>query len=174
MQQLHLIPLPGRPTVNLAVSGVPGLLISANGALALCEETLAAEMNRLRDLNIRTLIGLVEDDELGTIDYLDITDAANSVGIQSIRFQVRDFGIPSADQEADWRHISSHAHELARGGHGFAIHCMAGIGRSFMMAGRILVDFGLPPGEALKTLRAVHPEALETPTQELYLQTFPR
>ncbi len=169
MQKLSIIDLPVATGARIVVCGVPGIIIEANGALGLCETTLNNEMARFARLNIATLVGLIEDTELEHIAYCDIAASARSFGIQSVRFPIRDFSIPTPEQEADWEPIARHASQLFVRGRSLAIHCMAGIGRSCMMAGKLLISLNTPSTQAVTAIRSIQPDALETDVQVDYL-----
>ena len=169
MQPLILVDLSPYARGCVVMSGVPGLLIGTDGSLGLCEETLAREMTRLKHQGVAALIGLVEDEELGLIAYEDIAEAAEGVGIRPMRLPLRDFAVPTPLEEAEWERIKNQAEGLFRQGRSLAFHCMAGIGRSGMMSGCLLVHLGMPPQQALARIRAVQPEALETEEQLAYL-----
>lgn len=169
MQPLTIVDLSLQLGGRIALSGVPGLLIHADGSLGLCEQTLAREMTRLKQHDIALLVGLVEDEELGGIAYDDIADAARNVGIQIVRLPLRDFRTPTHSDEPELIRIAEQAADLFRQGRGLAFHCIAGIGRSGLMAGCLLVHIGMPPYQALETIRAVLPDALETEEQVRFL-----
>jgi protein-tyrosine phosphatase len=169
MQPIIIIGLSPYASGSVVISGVPGLLIGADGTLGLCEKTLAHEMARLKRQGVATLVGLVDDDELGSVAYEDIAEAAQGVGVTSIRLPLRDFAVPTPAQEEEWAGIKDHAVRLFRQGQSLAIHCMAGIGRSGTMAGCLLVHLGMAPQQALARIRALQPEALETEEQLAYL-----
>lgn len=154
---------------GIVVTGVPGLVIEREGSLALCHTTLAGEMRRLACNNVVLLVGLVEDEELGCVAYEDIADAAELACIRSIRFPLRDFAVPAPAEQGDWQALISETAGLLRGGHSVALHCMAGDGRSGLLAACLLVELGLTPREALKEVRTVRPQALETAAQIDYL-----
>ncbi|MAZ20517.1 MAG: hypothetical protein CMN19_04985 [Roseovarius sp.] len=64
-----------------------------------------------------------------------------------------------------WGEIEARALAALRGGGRVLIHCRAGRGRSGMIALRLMIAGGERPVAALKRLRAVQPEAVETPGQ---------
>lgn len=169
MQPISVISssLEGDP--KIVVSGFPGLVVRQDGNLDLCEDTLENEMRRLVRHNVTLLVGLIEDTELGCIDYEDVTDAAERSLIRTTRFPLRDFTAPAPTQEGDWRELLSEAARILRQGKSMAVHCMAGDGRSGLLAACLLVDLGLPANEALRQLRAARPQAIETTVQLDYL-----
>jgi predicted protein tyrosine phosphatase len=155
---------------SILVSGTPGLVVEDDGGLTLDEDRLADDMASLAAHGVRMLVGLVEDEELGPVAYEDISDAAARAGIRAWRFPISDFRAPTAAQEPDWQEIRAQATRLLEEGQSVAFHCLAGIGRSGMMAARLLTDLGLAPDEALSLIRRSRPEALETDAQLAYLR----
>jgi len=49
------------------------------------------------------------------------------------------------------------------------IHCTGGLGRSGMIAARLLVELGEEPRLAMQRVRAARPGAIETAAQEAYV-----
>jgi ADP-ribosyl-[dinitrogen reductase] hydrolase len=49
------------------------------------------------------------------------------------------------------------------------LHCMGGLGRSGMVAARLLVELGEEPRTAIQRVRAARPGAIETAAQEAYV-----
>lgn len=60
-------------------------------------------------------------------------------------------------------------HRRLDAGERLLIHCRGGLGRTGLVAGRILVERGLKPQEAIRQIRLVRPHAIETPEQEAYV-----
>ena len=59
-------------------------------------------------------------------------------------------------------------------GRGVAVHCRAGIGRSGMVALRLMIEAGEAPDDALARLRTVRPCAVETTAQMHWAMSAPR
>lgn len=169
LQPLTFLKTPVSPTANLIVSPAPGIQILSDGALDLCEDQLAAEMQRFSANNVRTLVALVEDEELEAVVFCDISDAANAVGIKVLRFPIPDYGVPGPDQDTDWLSIKTAMIGDLENGYNVAVHCLAGIGRSFMVAGGVLVCLGQEPEDTFKAIRTLQPDALETSKQVNFL-----
>ena len=171
LQPIILLRTPINETARIILSGAPGLVIEDNGALSLNEEALEAEMSRLASHGVEILVALVEDGELHPVAYDDIADAANLFGIGSIRLPIPDFQAPSSGQEQHWQAIRKRAQQVFSRGHSVAFHCLAGIGRSSMMAASLLVHLGMTPDEALYAIRQALPGAVETSAQLAYLRS---
>ena len=63
-----------------------------------------------------------------------------------------------AEKGIGWRHF---------------IHCRAGLGRSGMIAARLLVERGMAPEQAIIEVRAARPGAIETEAQERWIGCDP-
>ena len=154
---------------KIVVTGFPGLVVRQDGSLDLCKGTLESEMRRLVVHKVALMVGLIEDTELCCIDYDDVVDAARRALIRTTRFPLRDFSAPPPAQEHDWQKLLSDAARVLRQGRSIAVHCMAGDGRSGLLAACLLVDLGFPATYALRELRAARPQAIETGVQLDYL-----
>jgi len=63
--------------------------------------------------------------------------------------------------------------DLVRSGHRVLSHCGMGFNRSALVAGRILVELGIPGPEAVARLRAVRPGALFNEVFAAHLESLP-
>jgi predicted protein tyrosine phosphatase len=158
---------------SLVFGPCPGLVIQQNGSLALSDELLAHTVRQLRDLCVRTAIVHIEPAEISDVDYEDIADAMAAGGIRVTRCPIPDFSVPDSTlQEAlepMWRELA----ERIRQGEGVFLHCLAGDGRSALMAGCLLVRLGMSGQEALGAIRTIRPSAIETAQQLAYLLAQP-
>ncbi len=92
-----------------------------------------------------------------------LVERLSSEGIDWVHFPIRDFGAP--DLAGGWPALSSRcATSLANGSRVF-LHCRAGLGRSGMVALRLMVEAGEDPDQAIVRLREARPGAVETEAQ---------
>lgn len=150
---------------GLYFGACPGVFIGRDSALHLCDEAMATAFAQLRGFGVSLLIGLVEDDEIGAIDYRDIEQAARRCGVGLRRLPLPDFSAPDADFMARWRPLELEALAELRAGRGVGVHCLAGMGRSPTMAGRLLIAAGLSPEEVLVRIRAHDTDLVENERQ---------
>lgn len=80
-------------------------------------------------------------------------------------FPIADFGVPTHDQAADWATLSDKLSARLAAGGSVLLHCQAGLGRSGMIALRLMLLAGENPESALARLRAARPGAIETHAQ---------
>lgn len=63
--------------------------------------------------------------------------------------------------------------DLLRAGHQVLSHCGMGFNRSALVAGRILVELGMPGPDAVRAIRTARPGALFNPTFAAHLESLP-
>ncbi|MDJ0933423.1 MAG: hypothetical protein QNJ43_24430 [Breoghania sp.] len=119
---------PINTSARIVLSGTPGLVIEGNGNLNLDEEALSEEMSRLHQHNVKTLIALIEDEEIHPIAFEDIAEVAEVFGLHSVRLPIADFQATTAEQEPHWKEIRDHAWQVLDVGDSIAFYCLAGIG----------------------------------------------
>lgn len=109
------------------------------------------------------VVSMTEAAEMAALGADDLPDWLAARGIDWAHFPVADFGIPP--QGADWPRLAQRIAATLDGGGKVLVHCRGGLGRSGMVALKLMVDSGEPPENALERLRAVRPGAVETAAQ---------
>lgn len=109
------------------------------------------------------VVSMTETAEMATLGAGDLPEWLAARGIGWAHFPVADFGIPP--RNADWPALSGRIAALLDGGEKVLLHCRGGLGRSGMVALRLMVDAGEDPCTALMRLRAARPGAVETAAQ---------
>ena len=80
-----------------------------------------------------------------------------------------DVSVPCERFEAGWAEDSRRIQSLLQGGSNVLVHCKGGLGRAGMIAARLMVQLGTDPAEAIASVRAVRPGAIQTPSQEAWV-----
>jgi ADP-ribosyl-[dinitrogen reductase] hydrolase len=134
-------------------------------------ESLEADLDAVAGFGAKRLVTLMEPDELAFIgvDPGRLASAARARGLEWLHLPIRNLGIPGAAWEAQWRDAGAALRAELAGGGRFAMHCYAGLGRTGMIAARLLVEHGLAPAEAIARVRAARPGSIETSGQERYV-----
>lgn len=134
------------------------------GTLALCPLPRdAGDRAQVAGFAPDLVISMTETAEMAALGAAGLPGWLAAQGIGWVHFPVADHATPP--EGADWPGLSAQAQDvLARGGRVLA-QCRGGLGRSGMVALRLMVQAGEAPQAALDRLRAVRPGAVETPEQ---------
>jgi protein-tyrosine phosphatase len=97
-----------------------------------------------------------------------LAEHLTSAGIAWRHLPIADFTAPGASGPPEWPELSAELHGALDAGGGVLLHCRAGLGRSGMVALRLLVERGEEPAAALTRIRAVRPGAVETEAQRAW------
>lgn len=135
------------------------------GTLALCALPASAEARAaVLDFAPLLILSLTPDSELSRLGAADLPEWCVAVGIRRLAFPVEDFQTPP--EGADWPAINAPATAVLKDGGRVLVHCRGGLGRSGMVALRLMIEAGEAPDAALLRLRAARPGAVETEAQE--------
>jgi ADP-ribosyl-[dinitrogen reductase] hydrolase len=85
-----------------------------------------------------------------------------------LHLPIRDVSVPDAAFEDAWQCHGPGLRARLRAGFDVLVHCKGGLGRAGLVATRLLIDLGWAPGDALATVRAARPGAVETAEQAGY------
>lgn len=105
----------------------------------------------LAESGVDLLVSALTDDEMTELSLVGEEAAAVAAGLRFLRYPIPDVSIPpSLPHELA---LAGHLADEVRAGRFVAIHCRAGIGRSSMLAGAVLVRLGVPAGQAWALIR---------------------
>lgn len=133
------------------------------------DRDLSMDINAILRWGATALLNLIEDFE---IEELQITDIENAlVGkLTYFRLPITDGGIPDAAGEEAWGEIGADLRRRLIVGQKIVIHCKGGLGRTGVMAARLLTELGEDPESAIRRVRDARPGAIENALQEEYLR----
>jgi Cyclin-dependent kinase inhibitor 3 (CDKN3) len=146
------------------------LALPDGGRIGVCRlpgrsDDLEADVSVIRDWKPAIVVSMTEAAEMAEFGAGDLPALLTSNGIAWRHFPVVDFGVPEAEMLPQWATISAELHARLDAGEGVLLHCMGGLGRSGMIALRLLVERGEAVEAALARLRVVRPGAVETEAQ---------
>lgn len=130
---------------------------------------LGADLAAIRDWGAKTLVTLIEDHEFELLEVPDLGLRAREVGLAWHPLPIRDVDVPGEAFEAGWRVEGPALLASLRRGERIVVHCRGGLGRSGLVAARMLVELGVEPRDAINRVRAVRRGAIETRAQEAYV-----
>ena len=136
---------------------------------------LAADLDVIAGWNARAVVTLLEGHEIIDLRISDIGDEVRLRKMEWFHLPIPDFGVPSADFEAEWPVHSERLRKILDSGGNILVHCKGGLGRAGMIAARLLVELGAKPDEAIAKVRASRGKgAIESRSQEDWVRTGSR
>lgn len=135
---------------------------------------LGADLAAIRDWGAKTLVTLIEDHEFELLEVPDLGQRAGEFGLAWHHLPIRDVDIPDEAFESGWKKTGPGLLDLLRRGERIVVHCRGGLGRSGLVAARMLVELGVAPRDAVNRVRAIRPGAIETAAQERYVLSLMR
>lgn len=136
------------------------------------ERDLTLDIESIKAWGGHTLVSLMEEQEfdlLGVPDFL--TRLSKEKDLNWLHLPIQDMQIPDEQFEADWATIGPQLHHQLNNGKSIVIHCRGGLGRTGLLAARILVEAGVTPVQAVATVRQARERSIETYSQEHYVLT---
>lgn len=130
---------------------------------------LAQDLQAIRDWGATTVVTLIEDHEFEMLGVQTLGQDVRALGLAWVHLPILDVSIPDHRFEDAWLLEGPKLHKRLDAGERVLIHCRGGLGRTGLVAGRILVERGCEPQIAMQRIRAVRPHAIETRAQERYV-----
>ena len=163
--------------LDAADTGLPGSigLTIAPGKKdrPLWDRDLDTDLARLRDeYKCDLLVSLMEPHEYEWLGIADLFERASAHDIDTVRFPIEDGSIPPPEAMPRFTELIEQILAAAGAGKTVVIHCRGGLGRSGTVAAACLVALGHSPAQAIERVRTVRPGAVETFTQEQWVQAF--
>lgn len=134
---------------------------------------LHLDLQAIREWPSAALVTLLEDHEFELLRVPDLGARAVAAGLDWFHLPIRDVSVPDAQFEETWRRAGSALRAHLEDGDNIVIHCRGGLGRTGLVACRVLVELGCDPVEALTAVRAARPGAVETNAQADYVLDCP-
>ncbi len=163
---------------DVDIPGVPGTIgiifcpgkVQADAMSGTWERDLRVDMQVVKSWGATAWLNLLTSTEMLDLKVEDLEEAVKGSGIRYYRLPIEDGDIPDATFEKSWETVGKQLREeLLRGGK-ILIHCKGGLGRSGMIAARLIIELGaMTPEEAIRRVRVSRPGAIETHTQERHV-----
>jgi len=133
------------------------------------QRNLDIDLKAVTAWDATALVTLMEDHELELLRVPDLGHKTAALGMQWFHLPIRDVSIPDASFEAAWKTQGPALLEHLTNAQGVAVHCRGGLGRTGLIAARLLIELGEQPARALSLVRQARPGAVETREQEEYV-----
>lgn len=133
------------------------------------DRDLAVDLGVIAAWGAEALVTLMEAHELDLLRVPDIGARAEALGMAWYHLPIRDVSIPDASFERAYQTVGGELRRRLEEGGRIVIHCRGGLGRTGMVAARLLIELGEEPTRALERVRMARPGAVESSEQERYV-----
>lgn len=155
-----------RPNLFRIPAPVPGVLSTMPRPRG--GDWLDDEVAALQEAGVRVLVSLLTTTEMRELELSGEANAAARAGLRFYHHPIVDLGVP---ERAPVLALVDQLVERLRAGDHVVVHCRAGIGRSSLVAGAVLVRLGIEPGAAWATISTARGVAVpETEEQREWLR----
>jgi ADP-ribosyl-[dinitrogen reductase] hydrolase len=132
---------------------------------------LTLDLDAIQAWGATVIVNLIEDHEMAELGVQD-TAQHLPAGIDYMRLPIPDYGVPSPAWHEQWQAESPLLLDRLRSGESILLHCKGGLGRTGMIAARILVELGSSSDDAIKAVRQARSGTIETREQEAYVRAI--
>jgi len=135
------------------------------------QRNLYKDLDNIKAWGCATLVTLIEDHEFSLLGVADFAQAVARYPLDWFHLPIEDMQPPHEQFEKQWAIAGPQLHHQLSAGRSIVIHCRGGLGRTGLLAARMLVECGLAPDKAVDAVRIARPHAIETYAQEHYILT---
>src|SRR3989344_4782272 len=130
---------------------------------------LDQDLAAIKTWGATALVTLIDDYELEILSVADLPQKVRAVGLEWHHLPIMNRDAPYEVFEENWITSGRILRQRLRQGERIVLHCVFGLGRSGMIAARLLVELGEQPEAAIRKVRAARPGAIETEIQEQHV-----
>ena len=131
---------------------------------------LVLDLQVIIDWGAQALVSLIEDYEFELLGVPELPEMTENFGIRWFHLPIVDVSIPDGRFEEEWETAGKELRRILTEGGRIVLHCRGGLGRTGMIAARILVEFDMDPRAAIAKVREARPGAIQTREQEEYVR----
>lgn len=133
------------------------------------ERDLKSDIQTIKDWGATTVITLLEPHELDMLGVPDLGKMVVMHGMEWMHLPIQDASVPNGSFEQQWDELGGRIRSRLASGESIVLHCKGGLGRTGMIAARLLVELGEEPQEAIHRVRSSRTGAIETQEQYGYV-----
>jgi len=133
------------------------------------ERDLERDLKAIVEWGANAVVTLMEAHEIIQLGVPDLGNRCEALGLAWFHLPIKDVSIPDAAFESSWKTVGHMLRKELKQRRGIVIHCRGGLGRTGLVAARLLIELGEQPDHALQRVRLVRPGAVETRQQEEYV-----
>ncbi|WP_347909865.1 ADP-ribosylglycohydrolase family protein [Pseudomonas grandcourensis] len=135
------------------------------------QRELALDLDLIKSWGATAVVTLMPQQELEEVAVGHLGTEVEARGMQWFHLPILDVDVPDTEFERYWLYAGLRLRQLLRSGQHILVHCRGGLGRTGMVAARLLVELGAQPKAAIDNVRQARPGAIQTRQQENYVLT---
>lgn len=132
---------------------------------------MQADLQEIIQWGANGVVCLVEPHELTLNKVESLPAAVQNAGMWWSHLPIVDMDIPDQEFENVWAVEGERIRHALRIGERVIVHCYAGLGRTGMLAARILVEFGVDPEQAIRQVRLDDKRRIQTRSQSNFVRS---
>lgn len=136
------------------------------------DRDLERDLAEIKAWGASALASLVENYEFEVLAVADFAEKVQDSGIEWHHVPIMNRDVPYAAFEERWITSGRVLRQRLRRGERIVLHCKNGLGRTGMIAARLLVELGEYPEAAIRRVRSARPGAIETLQQKRHVYQF--
>lgn len=140
-----------------------------HGMTGAWKRDLVLDLHTITDWGATAVVTLLEPKELTLLRVEGLGEEVLRRNMLWFHLPIVDRSIPSKKFEQQWVFAGEGLQSILRRRLAVLVHCRGGRGRAGTIAARLLVELGMEPKKAIKSVRAAQPGAIETFEQESYV-----
>lgn len=165
---IDTVPVPGYVGA-LGLVACPGVRI--NAGVVGNRKAVQVDIQEIIDWGANGFVTLFEEHEFKMNGVEDLHARIQGAGIWTMHLPIIDMYIPNQEFEDAWAVQGEQIRQALRIGERVILHCYAGLGRTGMIAARILVEMGMTPDEAVASVRQANKRRIQTKAQLAFVHT---
>ncbi len=171
----HSSPLIIASVQGVACNGTVGMTLcpgkqQPNALSGAFQRDLSLDLDRVQSWGAAAVVTLMSQDELSALKVAQLGDEVENRGMLWFQLPVANHHLPDADFERQWVYAGVRLRGLLRAGKKVLVHCGSGLGRTGVIAARLLVELGDSNQQAIAKVREARSGALQESAHVQYLE----
>lgn len=160
---------PGPELGWIGMTACPSIAFRRGSSRGSWIPSMEADLDAIAEWKAAAVVTLLPDYEMKRLGVARLGEEVVRRGMRWFQFPLVIMQAPDDEFEQQWGEQGEEIRQLLRDGQNIAVHCHGGLGRTGMIAARLLIEFGESAGLAIDKVRAARYGAIETREQEEYV-----
>jgi len=142
----------------------------ANASSGHFKRDLGLDLDLIKSWGASAVVSLMPQHELESLAVAHLGAEVEARGMQWFHLPIPDVSTPDASFERCWIYSGLRLRQILHSGKNILVHCRGGLGRTGMIAAKLLVELGRNAESAIAEVRQARPGAIQTHLQENYVR----